>query len=147
MVCRAGILASCIDEGRRLELAGASAMRRASMSTGDAEGSGRWGSYQEVQGFEVRLVARLWRMMRSTAAKIVRRSSSCGRVVSVVVVLLKPASNQGPNLVSKVHEDKRRRTALVRKRGEAGAYRNRHRLPSVSARLGSRLRAAWWCSF
>jgi hypothetical protein len=48
MVCRAGILASCIDEGRRLELADASAMHKASMSTGDAEGSGLWGSYQEV---------------------------------------------------------------------------------------------------
>jgi hypothetical protein len=31
MVCRAEILASCIDEGKRLELASASAMCRASM--------------------------------------------------------------------------------------------------------------------
>jgi hypothetical protein len=92
-------------------------------------------------------VVRLWRMMRSTTARIVRRSSSCGRVASVMVVLLKPASNQGPNLVSKVREDKRRQTALVRKQGEARAYRNRCRLPSVSARLGSRLRAARRGSF
>jgi hypothetical protein len=47
MVCRAEILASYIDEGKRLELAGASAACRASMSSGVAEGSGRWGSYQE----------------------------------------------------------------------------------------------------
>jgi hypothetical protein len=78
------------------------------MSSGDAEGSGWWGSYQEVQGFEVRLVARLWMMMRSMAARIVHQSSSCERVTSVVVVLLEPASKQGPKLVSKVHGDKRR---------------------------------------
>jgi hypothetical protein len=58
MVCRAGIPASCIDEGRRLELAGASVMRRASMSSRDAEGSGRWGSYQEFQVGEAGLVAK-----------------------------------------------------------------------------------------
>jgi hypothetical protein len=78
------------------------------MSSRDAEGSGWWGSYQEVRGFEVHLVARLWRMMRSTVARIVHRSSSCGRVTSVVVVLLDLASKQGPKLVSKVRGDKRR---------------------------------------
>jgi hypothetical protein len=58
MVCRAGIPASCIDEGRRLEFVGTLAMRRASMSSGDAEGSRRWGSYQEFQEGEAGLVAK-----------------------------------------------------------------------------------------
>jgi hypothetical protein len=58
MVCRVGILASCIDEGRRLELASALAMRRASMSSRDVGGSGRWGSYKEIQEDGAGLVAK-----------------------------------------------------------------------------------------
>jgi hypothetical protein len=38
------------------------------------------GSYQEVQENEAELVARLRRMMRSAASRIVRWSSSSGRV-------------------------------------------------------------------
>jgi hypothetical protein len=74
MVCRTGILASCIDEGRRLELAGASAMRRASMSSGVAEGSGRWGSYQEFQEIKAELVAKLACSRKSRGPGISRRS-------------------------------------------------------------------------
>jgi hypothetical protein len=85
---------------------------------------GKWRCYQEVQEVEAKLVARLWRMMRSMAARIVRRSSSYGRVASVMVILLKPASNQGPILVSNMRGDKRRRTTLVRKRGKARPHRN-----------------------
>jgi hypothetical protein len=58
IVCRAGTLASCIDERRRLELASASVMRRASMISGDVERSERWGSYQELQKEEAGLVAK-----------------------------------------------------------------------------------------
>jgi hypothetical protein len=74
MVCRTGILASCIDEGRRLELAGVSAMRRASMSSGVAEGSGRWGSYQEFQEVKAELVAKLACSRKSRGLGISRRS-------------------------------------------------------------------------
>jgi hypothetical protein len=107
-MCSNRFFASYRREEGWLEVSGMSARRRASMNTGDAEGSGWWCSYQEVQGVEARLVARWWRMMRSTTARIVRWSSSCRWFALVVVVLLKPTNNQGPNLVSKVREDKRR---------------------------------------
>jgi hypothetical protein len=58
MVCRAEILASCIDEEKRLELAGVSAMCKTLMCSRVAEGSGRWGSYQEFQEVKTELVAR-----------------------------------------------------------------------------------------
>jgi hypothetical protein len=74
MVCRVEILASCIDEGRRLELAGALAMHRVSMSSGVAEGSGRWGSYQEFQEGEAELVARSNGSRCSGPSAIVRQS-------------------------------------------------------------------------
>jgi hypothetical protein len=43
-------------------------------------------------------VARLSRMMRSKATKIIRRSSSCGRVASVVAVCSNPQENNDQNL-------------------------------------------------
>jgi hypothetical protein len=74
MVCRVEILASCIDEGKRLELAGASATCRALMSSGVAEGSGRWGSYQEFQEVNPELVAKLECSRKSRGLGISRRS-------------------------------------------------------------------------
>jgi hypothetical protein len=74
MVCRAEILASCIDEGKRPELAGALATCRASMGFGVAEGSGRWGSYQELQEVKAELVAKFECSRKSGSAGIPRRS-------------------------------------------------------------------------
>jgi hypothetical protein len=75
MVCRAEILASCIDEEKRLELAGASATCRTLMCSGVAEGSGRWGSYQEFQEVKAELVAWFGDSRCSGAPGISRRSS------------------------------------------------------------------------
>jgi hypothetical protein len=75
IACRNRSFASCKREERWLKVSGASARCSESTNTRDAEGSERWCSYHEVQGIEVRLVARWWRMIQSTAARIVRRSS------------------------------------------------------------------------
>jgi hypothetical protein len=74
MVCGVGDLASCNDERRWLEVSSASATCRASMGFGVAEGSGRWGSYQELQEVKAELVAKFECSRKSGSAGIPCRS-------------------------------------------------------------------------
>jgi hypothetical protein len=90
--------ASCNGDGMWLELDGPTVRCWTRRSVASTERGGRRWSYHGIREIEASLVARLWTMMRSKATRIIHRSSSCGRVASVMAVCSNPQENDDQNL-------------------------------------------------
>jgi hypothetical protein len=90
--------ACCNGDGAWLELDGPTVRCWTQRIATSTERVRRRWSYHGVREINASLVARLWRMMRSKATRIVHRSSSRGQVASVVAVCSNPQKSDDQNL-------------------------------------------------